>query len=179
MGLFISMMYILISLPLLIGRLIHDGVRTKSLREELAAQRDRMSAFTSRFRDYNVERRISRDVYTEAKRPEICARLKECFDEIPQLKGLESHYRDGIDKGYGNLRMAKAILCAQEGHAFSAISLNCHSWQINRPNGDVDLVLLTQESVDAIGRYITRQFRKRGADIICGDKNHTKELSFY
>ena len=173
MGLFVSMMYILIGVPLLLLRLVSEKTAQNQARIEMNTQYWRMDAF-SKFKNYELQQSVWYMLFQRDKYGEICRRLKDCFDGCPQLKGLESNYPH-------NYELAQAIILAQEGCAFPGFSLSVATWGVDNPDDPYieRRIRLTQNTIDYLGRYITRKLREHGADIICGDKNHKGELRFY
>lgn len=160
MGLFVGMMYILIALPLMLWKLLKEGHITKSIKrqqEEAAAKRN---AFLEKFSDTEKLRRLEWETYRDPDG--MIARLKDIFALFPELSGLESHYKDEVT----NTNLALMLIAAHDGFIYRTTITLSPNFYVKEPDGFLSARKLSQRTIDAICAYITKQYQKRGSNMV-------------
>lgn len=161
MGLFFSMMYIIICLPLVVRRIVKDKRTAIRLKTETAQHTNKRRMFYSQFEDYHKSQLIVRMVVDNRNANEVISRLKDCFAACPELNGLERFY-------YLNYDMTLFILHAYEGVAPTGLSshfLSC--WRTKCSDGTIVPVKISDSTQETIARYITNQYKRRGGNVTC------------
>lgn len=160
MGLFVGMMYILIALPLMLWKLLKEGHITKSIKRQQEEAAAKHHAFWEKFRDTEKLRRLEWETYRDPDG--MVARLKDIFALFPELSGLEPHYKDSTS----NVILSRMLIAAHDGFIYRTTVTLPTVFYVKDPDGFLSERKLSQGTIDAICAYITKQYQKRGSNMV-------------